>query len=107
MVFDPMVDFVNCFFFAFVLFCFWQDPMSLKRVTRVKPIDSFSARWDSIVERVLATPQQPPEPQGNSNGASSNGLASSPQKLLPRPSVTASRECPEQFLTRYKLSRRR
>ncbi|CAM9939532.1 unnamed protein product, partial [Hapterophycus canaliculatus] len=25
--------------------------MELTRVTRVKPIDSFSARWDSIVER--------------------------------------------------------
>lgn len=30
-----------------------KDPDELKRVTRVKPIDSFSARWDSIVHRLL------------------------------------------------------
>lgn len=32
-------------------------------MTRVKPIDSFSARWDSIVDRVLAAPQRQQQQQ--------------------------------------------
>lgn len=56
-----------------------KDPMSLKRVTRVKPIDSFSARWDMIVERVLDAPRQPQEPQHNGNGDSSHATASASQ----------------------------
>lgn len=63
--------------------------MSLKRVTRVKPIDSFSARWDMIVERVLAAPRQPQEPQHNGNGDSSHVTASAS-----RESIYILQQCP-------------
>lgn len=59
-----------------------QDPTELKRVTRVKPIDSFSARWDAIVERVLAAPRQPEE-QPHVNGGPS-------ESSLPLPSSSSS-----------------
>lgn len=53
--------------------------MELKRVTRVKPIDSFSARWDSIVERVLAASQQQqqqPPAASHENGGTQLGQSS-------------------------------
>ncbi|CAM9865403.1 unnamed protein product, partial [Ectocarpus sp. 12 AP-2014] len=52
---------------------FFQNPMELKRVTRVKPIDSFSARWDSIVERVLAGSQQQQQQQQPPAASRENG----------------------------------
>eukprot|EP00903_Cladosiphon_okamuranus_P015210 g14058.t1 len=59
------------------------NPMDLKFVTRVKPIDSFSARWDSIVERVLAAaPQNHSTPSLPSNGSPSNASSSRAAKVV-------------------------
>lgn len=64
-----------------------QNPMDLKFVTRVKPIDSFSARWDSIVERVLAA-----APQNQSTPS-----LSSPSN------ASSSRECSDPLLLRLRV----
>ncbi|CAM9446539.1 unnamed protein product [Discosporangium mesarthrocarpum] len=56
-----------------------QDPAQLKHVTRVKPIDGFSARWDAIVGRFLGpTPVHHPRQLQPGNGVNS-GSATGPR----------------------------
>lgn len=73
----------NKFYFVYNILgaCLSQDPLELKRVTRVKPIDSFSARWDSIVERLLGTKEQQQQQQQKSQkdgGESREGTVAAP-----------------------------
>ncbi|CAM9622724.1 unnamed protein product, partial [Ectocarpus fasciculatus] len=64
--------------------------MELKRVTRVKPIDSFSARWDSIVERVLAASQQQQQQQQLPAASRENGGAQLEQNSAASPTNGSS-----------------
>lgn len=59
-------------------FVLLQDPNELKRVTRVKPIDTFSAKWNSIVERILNRSQP------TTNGVPSAGASSAPPSSASR-----------------------